>query len=49
MGMRDYKRTPAHKAEQSMRTRKNKERKYTKLMEERPSDIHFNIWQSKVT
>ena len=49
MGMRDYKRTAAHKAEQKARTMKNKEAKYLKLIENHPNDPHNRIWQSRVT
>lgn len=45
MGMRDYKRTPAHKAEQAARTKKNKSEKYTRLLEKYPDSPHLAKWE----
>jgi len=33
---------------QRARTKKNKERKYAKLIGERPNDIHVKAWQKKI-
>lgn len=42
------KRTSAQSEAQKRRTAKNKKRKYTKLIEERPNDPHKKKWESKI-
>lgn len=41
-------RTPAQKAIQSARTKKNKRAKYEKLINERPNDPHRPQWENQI-
>lgn len=34
---------------QRARTQKNKEKKYSKLIAERPNDIHVETWKKKIS
>jgi len=40
--------TNAKRIAQRARTQKNKEKKYAKLIAERPNDIHVKAWQKKI-
>jgi hypothetical protein len=40
--------TDSQRANQRARTRANKIKKYTKLIEQRPNDIHVPIWKDKL-
>jgi hypothetical protein len=40
--------TSAKRIAQRARTKKNKENKYSKLIAERPNDVHVKAWQKKI-